>query len=51
MRQAVLESLEKLANRNKKIIFIGSDLGPNVLKNFKKNIHKDFLWRALQNNI
>ena len=36
MRQTVLESLEKLANRNKKIIFIGSDLGPNVLKNFKK---------------
>ena len=40
MRQAVLKSLEKLANKNKKIIFIGSDLGPNVLKNFKKK-HPD----------
>ena len=36
MRQKVLSSIEKIATKNKKIIFIGSDLGPNVLKNFKE---------------
>ena len=52
MRQAVLKSLEKLANKNKKIIFIGSDLGPNVLKNFKKK-HPDrfFMEGAAEHHI
>ena len=39
-----LETVFELA-KNKKIVFIGSDLGqgPN---DFKKNIQKDFLWRV-----
>ena len=52
MRQTVLESLEKLANKNKKIIFIGSDLGPNVLKNFKKeNPERFFMEGAAEQHI
>lgn len=42
MRQAILNTLEKISNKNKKIIFIGSDLGPDVLKNFKKKYPKRF---------
>ena len=42
MRQAVLNSVYKLAKINNKIIYIGSDLGPNVLKDFKKKFPSRF---------
>jgi len=42
MRQTVLNSINKLGKINNKVVFIGSDLGPNVLKNFKKNFPKRF---------
>ena len=37
MRKKILEELYKAAKKNKKIVFIGSDLGPDILKNFKKD--------------
>ena len=46
MRQACLNTVYELAKKNKKIVFIGSDLGPGVLDTFKKNIQIDFLWRV-----
>ncbi len=36
MRKKILNCIEKTARKNKKIIFIGSDLGVGVLDNFKK---------------
>ena len=42
MRKAVLESLENLSKKNNKIIFICSDLCPNVMKNFKKRYPSRF---------
>ena len=42
MRKKILQTIEKVGNKNWKIIFIGSDLGPDVMKNFKKKIQKDF---------
>ena len=37
MRKMCLETVFELAKKNNKIVFIGSDLGPGVLDNFKKN--------------
>ena len=42
MRKTCLETVFELAKKDKKIIFIGSDLGPGVLDNFKKNFQRDF---------
>ena len=47
MRKTCLESVYKLAKRNKKVIFIGSDLGPGVLKEFKKNIPERFIMEGV----
>ena len=47
MRKTCLESVYKLAKRNKKVIFIGSDLGPGVLKEFKKNIPERFFMEGV----
>ena len=47
MRKTCLESVYKLAKRNKKVIFIGSDLSPGVLKEFKKNIPKRFIMEGV----
>ena len=38
MRKKCLDTIYELAKKNKKIVFIGSDLGPNVLDGFKKKI-------------
>ena len=38
MRKTCLESVYEIAKRNKKVIFIGSDLGPGVLDKFKKEM-------------
>ena len=35
MRNTWLNTLFEISNKNKKIIFIGSDLGFNVMANFK----------------
>ena len=36
MRKTCLNTIYHLAIKNKKILFIGSDLGPGVLNDFKK---------------
>ena len=47
MRKTCLESVYKLAKRNKKVIFIGSDLGPGVMKEFKENIPERFIMEGV----
>ena len=42
MRQACLKTVFEIAKKDKKILFIGSDLGPNVLKEFKTKFPKRF---------
>ena len=46
MRQMCLKTVFELAKKNKKVVFIGSDLGPGVLSDFKKNFQKDFYGRC-----
>ena len=36
MRKECLDSVFRLGKKNKKIVFIGSDLGAGVLNEFKK---------------
>ncbi len=44
MRKTCLDMVYELAKKNKKIIFVGSDLGAGVLDKFKKNIpHRFFM--------
>ena len=47
MRKTCLDSVFKIAKKNKKIIFIGSDLGPGVLDNFKNEIPKRFFMEGV----
>jgi transketolase len=47
MRKTCLETIYKIAQKDKKIIFIGSDLGPGVLDNFKKNMPDRFLMEGV----
>ena len=47
MREACLNTIYKLAKKNKKIVFIGSDLGPGVMDNFKKKIPKRFFMEGV----
>ncbi|MDC3146805.1 transketolase [Alphaproteobacteria bacterium] len=42
MRKESLKTVYNLAKKNKKILFIGSDLGFNVLDDMKKNLPKQF---------
>ena len=42
MRQTALKSIYEIAKKNKKIVFIGSDLGPNVMKEFKRDFPERF---------
>ena len=42
MRKTCLETVFELAKKNNKIVFVGSDLGPGVLDNFKKKFPKRF---------
>ena len=44
MRQMCLNTVFELAKKNNKVIFIGSDLGPGVLDNFKKKISKKIFY-------
>ena len=43
MRKTCLNTIYHLATKNNKIIFIGSDLGPGVLNEFKNSIPARFL--------
>ena len=47
MRKKCLETVYELAKKNKKIVFIGSDLGPGVLDNFKKKYPKRFMMEGV----
>ncbi len=47
MRKKCLDTVYNLAKKNKKIIFIGSDLGPKVLDNFKKKFPKRFFMEGV----
>ncbi len=47
MRQTALNSVYEIARENKNIVFIGSDLGPGVLEEFKKNIPERFFMEGV----
>ena len=47
MRKTCLETVFDLAKKNKKIVFIGSDLGPGVLDNFKKKFPNRFFMEGV----
>jgi len=47
MRNEALITVHKIARRNKKIIFIGSDLGNKVLSNMKNELPSQFLMEGI----
>ncbi len=47
MRKTCLDTVYELAKKNKRILFIGSDLGPGVLDNFKKKFPNRFLMEGV----
>lgn len=47
MRQTCLNTIFELAKKNKKVVFIGSDLGPGVLNDFKKKFPDRFLMEGV----
>lgn len=47
MRKSCLDTIYDLAKIDSKILFIGSDLGPRVLDEFKKNIPDRFLMEGV----
>ncbi len=47
MRQTCLNTVFELAKRNKKVVFVGSDLGPGVLDPFKKKYPDRFLMEGV----
>lgn len=47
MRNECLNSVLRLAKKNKKVIFIGSDLGAGVLSQFKKEIPNRFYMEGI----
>ena len=47
MRKTCLETVFELAKTNKKVVFIGSDLGPGVLDNFKKKFPDRFFMEGV----
>ena len=47
MRKTCLDTIYDLAKKNKKILFIGSDLGPGVLDVFKKKFPDRFLMEGV----
>ena len=47
MRQICLKTIFELAKKNSKIIFIGSDLGPGVMDNFKKDFPERFFMEGV----
>ena len=51
MRQTCLNTVYELAKKNKKVIFIGSDLGPGVLDSFKKKYPDRFFMEGVRRTI
>jgi len=47
MRKTCLDMVYELAKKNKKIIFVGSDLGAGVLDEFKKKIPDRFFMEGI----
>lgn len=47
MRKTCLNSVYELAQKDERVLFIGSDLGPGVLDDFKKNIPGRFLMEGI----
>lgn len=47
MRKTCLDTVYEIAKKNKKVIFIGSDLGPGVLDKFKKEMPKRFFMEGV----
>ena len=47
MRKVCLDTVYELAKKNKKVIFIGSDLGPGVLEDFRKKIPSRFFMEGV----
>jgi transketolase len=47
MRNKCLEMIYKLAKKNKKIVFVGSDLGAGVLDEFKKKLPDRFFMEGI----
>ena len=47
MRKKCLEMVYELAKKNKKIIFIGSDLGAGVLSNLQKELPNQFFMEGI----
>jgi len=47
MRKTCLDTVYELAKKDKKIVFIGSDLGPGVLDNFKKEMPERFFMEGV----
>jgi len=47
MRKTALDVVYELANKNKNVIFIGSDLSPGVLKELKKEMPEKFLMEGI----
>ena len=42
MRQTALKTIYEIAQKNNKVVFIGSDLGPKVMSDFKKDFPERF---------
>ena len=51
MRKTSLNQVYELAKKDKRVLFIGSDLGPDVLLEMKEQMPNRFLWREFQSNI
>ena len=47
MRQTCLRTVFELAKKNNKVLFIGSDLGPGVLDDFKKKFPNRFFMEGI----
>jgi len=47
MRKASLNSIYELAQKDERVLFIGSDLGPGVLDDFKENIPERFFMEGI----
>jgi len=47
MRKTSLDCIYKLAQKDERVLFIGSDLGPGVLSDFKENIPERFFMEGI----
>ena len=47
MRKTSLDCIYELAKKDNRVLFIGSDLGPGVLEDFKKNIPDRFFMEGV----